>query len=366
MKRTAVFLISSISGGGAEAVCLNVANGLAERGWKVDLLVLHATENSYITRLSKRVNLVDLKAKRARYAAPALLWYIFKNRPEKIVVFKYELIDLLVMVKAVFRLKLKVIGRNISVFGKKKEEKVGVRQKIINKLFGEPIERVHCIINQSYEMQQDLLKHLPSLKSKSVVIHNPVSAHIEAHKKSAQPVRAGETSPYILCVGRLEDVKAFHHAIDVFAIVVKKHQNLRLKFVGDGSLKHALLARAGGLGLKDRVDFEGFQTDVIPFYENATLTLLTSKYEGFPNVLIESIVLGTPVVSFDCESGPREILDYGRYGKLVEPGNLEELASAIDDVLDNPNQFDLAERAGFFSQDKAIDKYISVLEKRYS
>src|SRR5690554_2970900 len=360
------FLISSVSGGGAEAVCVNIANGLSERGWNVELLVLNNLDNSYSERLSKRVSLIDLKAKRARYAAPALVWYILKNKPEKIVVFKYELIDLIVMLKIFFRLKLKVIGRNISVFGKKKEEKVGIRQKIIKKLFGEPIERVDCIINQSYEMQEDLLKHLPTLKDRSVVIHNPVSAHIEAYKKSPQPIKTVETVPYVLCVGRLEEVKAFHHAINAFAIVAKKYQNLRLKFVGDGSLKLKLLAQARELGLEGRVDFEGFQTDVIPFYENAGLTLLTSNYEGFPNVLIESIVLGTPVVSFDCESGPREILDYGRYGKLVEPGNVEELARAIEDVLTNPNQFELVERAGFFSQDKAIGKYISVLDKRYS
>lgn len=366
MRKNVSFLVSSISVGGAEAVCVNVANGLADRGWKVDVLILHATENSHIMRLSEKVNLVDLKARRARYAGPALLWYILKKKPEKIVVFKYELIDLLVILKAIFRVKTKMIGRNISIFGKKKESKFGVRQRLINKIFGEPLEHVDCVINQSYEMQADLLKHLPSLKCKSVVIHNPVSAHIEAYKSIAQPIKDVEISPYILCVGRLEEVKAFHHAINAFAIIAKKHRNLRLKFVGDGSLKPALTAQVAGLGLEGRVDFEGFQTDVIPFYENASLTLLTSNYEGFPNVLIESIVLGTPVVSFDCESGPREILDYGRYGKLVEPGNIEELASAIDDVLANPNQFDLAERAGFFSQDKAIDKYITVLEKRYS
>src|SRR5690606_16191280 len=120
------------------------------------------------------------------------------------------------MLRVVFRLKLKVIGRNISVFGKNKEAKVGIRQKIIKKLFGEPIERVDCVINQSYEMQKDLLKHLPSLKDRSVVIHNPVGAHIETYKKAAQPIKAAKEPSYILCVGRLEEVKAFHHAINVF------------------------------------------------------------------------------------------------------------------------------------------------------
>lgn len=360
------FLVSSISGGGAEGVCLNVANGLAQRGWQVDLLVLHSTTNSYANRLSDKVILVDLKAKRTRYAGPAILWYILKNKPEKLVVFKYELIDLTVMLKCIFRLKLEIIGRNISVFGKKNETKVGFRQKMIRRIFGEPIERVDCVINQSYEMQKDLLKHLPSLKNRSVVIHNPVGAHIEDYKNKSQVVNDRKGGHYLLCVGRLEEIKAFHHAIDAFSIVAKKHEGLRLKFVGDGSLKKALSAQATKLGLKDRVDFEGFQENVIPFYENASVTLLTSNYEGFPNVLIESIVMETPVVSFDCESGPREILDYGRYGKLVEPGNIEALATAIDDTLSDPGQFNLAERAEFFEQKKAIDKYISVLEKRYS
>lgn len=366
MRQVATLLVSTISGGGAESVCVNVANGLIDRGWEVNLIVLHQANNSYSGRLSDKVKLVDLKSIRTRYAGPAILWYIYKNKPDSILIFKYELIDLLVMLRVFFRFKVGLIGRNISVFGKNIKMKLGFRQKIKEFFFGELIERVDCVINQSYEMQKDLLAHLPSLKDKSVVIHNPVSAHIEAYRKNTRTIKSAETPHYILCVGRLEEVKAFHHAINAFAIVAKKHQSLRLKFVGDGSLKPALVAQVTELGLEGRVDFEGFQTDVIPFYENASLTLLTSNYEGFPNVLIESIVLGTPVVSFDCESGPREILDYGRYGKLVEPGNIDELASAIEDVLANPNQFDLAERAGFFSQDKAIDKYISVLEKRYS
>lgn len=357
------FFISTISNGGAEAVCVNVANGLAERGWQVDILVLHTKEKSYIDRLSSKVNLVDLKANRARYAAPALLWYLLRNRPKNLVIFKYELIDLVVMLKKVFRFKTKLIGRNISIFSEVKSLKPASKHKIIkDKLLGKPIEHLDCIINQSYEMQKDLLAVFPNMKSKSMVIHNPVAAAIERFSQENPQTEKKEPS-YILCVGRLANVKAFHHAINAFVLLANQYPTLRLKFVGQGELESSLKALAKEHSLQDRIDFEGFQTNVISYYRNASLTLLTSNYEGFPNVLIESIVLGTPVVSFDCPSGPREILDYGKYGKLVEPGNIKGLANAMQNVLENPHQFNLEQRAEFFSVEKAINKYIDILEK---
>lgn len=357
------FLVSTISGGGAEAVCVNIANGLADRGWQVDLLVLHTREKNYIERLSPKINLIDLKAKRARYAAPALLWYIFKNDPKNLVIFKYELIDLVVMLKKFFGFKTKLIGRNISILSEvTKLKKVSLRKRLITlAMGGTPIELLDVVINQSYEMQKDLLATFPNLESKSTVIHNPVAFNIEYYANKNKPIK-NKQPDYILCVGRLAEVKAFHHAIDAFSLLIDKYPSLRLKFVGQGPLEPYLKEQTKKLGLQDRVDFEGFQADVIPFYRNASLTLLTSNYEGFPNVLIESIVLGTPVVSFDCPSGPREILDYGKYGKLVVPSDVSALALAIDQVIANPTQFNLAERANFFSFEKAISAYEIFLE----
>src|SRR5690606_14702881 len=149
----------------------------------------------------------------------------------------------------------------------------------------------------------------PSLSDRSVVIHNPVASHIETHAKTQ--IKASVSGKYILCIGRLEEVKAVHYASEASNLISPKYPHLRLKCVGKGSLESKLRLQAAKFGISDKVDFEGFQCEVIPYYSDAALTLLTSKYEGFPNVLIESIVLGTPVVAFDCPSGPREILDYG-------------------------------------------------------
>lgn len=363
MSKKVTFLVSTISNGGAEAVCVNVANGLAERGWQVELLVLHTRESSYLNRLSSKVKLIDLKASRARYAGPALLWYLIKNKPTQLVVFKYELIDLSVYLKKIFKLNLKIIGRNISIFSQVNNKNISLLSKIFDFFMGgQPISQLDGVINQSYEMQKDLLAKIPALESKSIVIHNPVSQIIENYAKQNRR-ESNFSESYILCVGRLAEVKAFHHAIDAFFLIAKKYPTLRLKFLGEGPLEGELKDQAKKLNLLERIDFEGFQADVIFYYHNAALTLLTSNYEGFPNVLIESIVLGTPVVSFDCPSGPREILDYGKYGKLVKPGNADALALAIEDVLLKPTQFKLAERAEFFGFDKAIDKYEQFLER---
>src|SRR5690554_7939132 len=206
MQNKVTFLVSAISNGGAEAVCVNVANGLAQRGWQVDLLVLHTKDKSYIGRLNSKVNLIDLKAGRARYAAPALLWYILKNKPKQLVVFKYELIDLVVMLNKLFRFNTKIIGRNISILSESRKASGGASgRSLVKRWLGTPIEQVDCLINQSYEMKKDLLQHHLVLKDRSVVIHNPVAAHIEAYAKANPSKNVNEE--YILCVGRLAPVK---------------------------------------------------------------------------------------------------------------------------------------------------------------
>ncbi|WP_025675215.1 glycosyltransferase [Salinivibrio socompensis] len=93
---------------------------------------------------------------------------------------------------------------------------------------------------------------------------------------------------------------------------------------------------AQDFGVADRVDFEGFQTNMIPYYLHARGTLLTSLYEGFPNVLIESIILGTPVVAFDCPSGPREIIQEGVNGYLVDHLSVDDLQKVCRISLKKP------------------------------
>ena len=323
-KKT-TFLISSLSGGGAEGVCVNVANGLAEIGWEVNLVVLHLNNSAYQDRVSDKVNFVVLGVNHARDSSLALLRYIRKNKPKTILVFNYELPVILVILQTLFRFKTKIITRNINTLSQKQALAKGfwlkyVVMPLVNKFY---IKADH-IINQCEAMLEDLVALYPNASNKSSVIYNPLAKHIEDYAMT-NDLRGVEKHDYLLCVGRLEKQKAFHLAIEAFAKLSSEYPNLRLKIIGKGSLEGDLKQLVSDLEIEHRVDLDGFKNDMIPYYLHAKATVLTSLYEGFPNVLLESIGLGTPVVAFDCPSGPKEIIINGSNGYLVKNKCLKDL-----------------------------------------
>lgn len=325
VSKKITILISSLSGGGAEGVCVNIANGLADNGWQVDLLVLHTHNAAYVDLISQKVNLAVLGVNHARLASLPLLRYIRQHKPEKLLVFNYELAVLTVMLRSVFHFNTKIIARNINTFSKNITQPQGMWLRyIVSPLINKLYSKCDHIINQCHAMRDDLISVFPHLKDKTSVIYNPVAKSIEDYAKS-HDLNKVVKQDYLLCVGRLEKQKAFHYAIEGFAGIANQYPTLRLKIVGKGSLEQSLKQCAIDLGVADRVDFEGFKSDIIPYYLHAKATLLTSLYEGFPNVLIESITLGTPVISFDCPSGPREIIKNGVNGYLVKTQCLESL-----------------------------------------
>ena len=328
-------LISSLAGGGAEGVCVNIANGLAERGADVTLVVLNLDNADYLSILSDDVKLVSLDVRQARHALVPLRTFIKNSDIEKWLAFNYELTMLLVILRCTLLKKYTIISRNINTISRNTQDIKGFLGKfvvvpLIKLLYG----RADHIVNQCAGMRDDLVKTIPSTKSKTSVIYNPVSSKVESFSQSFPEEVKKEN--YILCVGRLEKQKAFHCAIDAFSIVAKSIPDVSLVFIGQGSLLGDLQKQVGELGLSEKVMFEGFQPDTIGHYNKARLTLMTSLYEGFPNVLVESITLGTPVVSFDCPSGPSEIIVNNRNGAIVEQRDVQILATAIMETYRNP------------------------------
>jgi glycosyltransferase involved in cell wall biosynthesis len=321
------FLISTLSGGGAEGVCVGIANSFVENGWIVDLVVLNLKNEAYLSRLSNKVNLIVLNVNHARYSSFPLLKYIYKNKIETILVFNYELSVVLVILRLVLRLKIKIISRSISTFSAKMMQffKLSYWDRfIVAPLIKVFYHRVDYVINQSNGMRDDLISLYSHLNEKSSVIFNPIPAHLIdfANKNDLSKI---EKENYLLCIGRLEKLKGFHHAIKAFAGIVEKYPYLRLKIVGKGSEEKNLKQIAIDYSVADRVDFEGFTKEIIPYYLHARVTILPSLYEGYPNVLIESISMNTPVIAFDCPSGPNEIIVDGRNGYLVKNQDVEDL-----------------------------------------
>lgn len=153
------------------------------------------------------------------------------------------------------------------------------------------------------------------------IIHNPVAFQGVREAGFAPPLRGR----YVLGAGRLAREKGFDRLLRAFRRLDRP--DLRLAIVGEGEERARLLRLAGELGVEDRVHMPGRAADMTPWYRHAACFVLSSHYEGFPMVLVEAMAHGCPVVSFDCDYGPRELIEEGKTGLLAPEGDVEALAA---------------------------------------
>ena len=177
-KKKIVLISSSLAGGGAEGVCVNIANGLANKGRNVDLLVLNLKDEAYLNRLSKKVNLVILGSNNTKYSILSLLRYIFQNKPKLMTVFNYELSAMLIILRFLFRLKIKIISRNSSTFSIVIKELQN--KSLFAKFFTGPLikylyQKADHVINQCNGMRNDLIKMYPIMNPIIKVPESPIN-----------------------------------------------------------------------------------------------------------------------------------------------------------------------------------------------
>ncbi len=141
---------------------------------------------------------------------------------------------------------------------------------------------------------------------------------------------------YIIAIGRLNDkVKQFDKLIGAYSKSELPQKNIKLLILAEGIYEQELIDQVQILGLTDKIIFKGFQNNPYPYLKNALFTILSSLNEGLPNILIESLAIGTPVISFDCFSGPNEIITNEINGLLVENQNFEKLSEAMNKLVKN-------------------------------
>jgi glycosyltransferase involved in cell wall biosynthesis len=211
---------------------------------------------------------------------------------------------------------------------------------------------------------EDLRRYLDPPCGKLHVIYNPVLSPQQIGRAPAVPphpwLEPGQP-PLILGAGRLTRQKDFSTLIRAYALVAAQ-RDCRLMILGEGQERSALEGLAARLGLDDRVALPGFVSAAMAYMAHAGLFALSSAWEGFGMVLVEAMAMGTPVVSTDCPSGPREILRDGELGPLVPVSDPEALASAMLQVLDSPPDRErLRRRAVDFTSDRAAERYLRLM-----
>ena len=224
--------------------------------------------------------------------------------------------------------------------------------------------RADEIVAVSAGVADDLARVARIPRSRITVIHNPIVTDellADARAPVDHPWFADGGPPVVLAAGRLTEQKDYPTLLRAFRHA-RRARELRLVILGEGEERPRLEALARELDVSGDVDFAGFVANPYAFMARASLFVLSSAWEGFGNVVVEAMACGTPVVSTDCPSGPGEILEGGRYGRLVAVGDDEELAAAMLATLEDPPRPELLrERAAAFRADEAALRYLRVI-----
>jgi glycosyltransferase involved in cell wall biosynthesis len=358
----AVF-VSFSGSGGVERMIVNLICGFVDLGQKVDLLLVRA-EGPHLDRLPQEVNLVNLGAAHTFLTLPGLARYLRRRRPAALLAAKDRAGRTAVLSRRLARTDTPIVlrlGTNVS-------SAMADRSPLSRWLRFGPIRRLYPQVNRivavSAGVAEDTARIARIPRERIRVIHNPVITP-ELPKLAAEPCRhpwlqPGQP-PVIVGAGRLQRQKDFPTLIRAFALVGKERP-CRLIILGEGGDLGKLQALIAELGLTGEVDLPGFQTNPYPYLGRADLFVLSSLWEGSPNVLTEAMALGTPVVATDCPSGPRELLDGGRYGALIPVGDAPALAAGISATLHHQLSPDVLKSAvAEYDQARSAERYLQAL-----
>lgn len=362
-QRVAVF-IKHLSIGGLQRILVRMANELAARGLEVDLVVAKG-KGPLLSQISSNVRFVPLHSKRLWYAVYHLKRYLSREQPDVLLAagWQVNLIAIWARMLARHRVRL-VISVRTNTTEQAKSTKLwyaSINPTAVRIFY--PL--ADAIIAVSRGVRDDLHSISHRVSAKTTVIYNPV-VDDDLLSKAQQDVSHSwfderDIIPVIVSVGRLDPQKNFSLLLRAFREVLDTRQ-ARLVLVGDGSERRELEQLAADLKIDQWVHFAGFKQNPYPYLANANLFVLSSNFEGFGLVLVEALACGCPIVSTDCPSGPREILEDGRWGRLVPPADSSQLAHAMLESLQSDHDYAaLRKRAMHFSVDRAANAYIQVM-----
>ena len=353
------YTLSTHLGGGIETVTIEYVNDFIKNGYDVDLLVdydMGEDEKSIVKYMDKNVNVEYLKSIKL-----SKLIYSFRNKGQKNKIYNLFLYASIILSDFfLWRKEIKKLRKNdyvatitffqylpayitkikgakhfIFLHGSVEHFFQGIR-KYFKKLFFKKLNKFDYVCTVSEEMLDQLREIFPKLTNKQETIYNPfdykkIKEKAKDYSELSKEEKELIIKPYICSVGRInEGQKDFTTLINSYKKIVdgnKIEENLVI--VGDGPDLELLEEYVKKLKLDQRIFFLGRKNNPYVWIDNCKLFVLSTKFEGFGLVLTESMLLNKKVISSNCLVGPKEILENGKYGKLFEIGNVEELSEKI-------------------------------------
>lgn len=361
------FIISSLGGGGAERVCVTLANELKKRGFNISILIFNknSNRNQYMKYVDKKIEICSLDASSTLNGYFKLLKFMYIHRPAKILAFNESISAICIMMKKILGLDTKIILRNVNTLSIQKQQMKSKREKLLFNYSMIFYNQVDHIIAQSQGMADDIINNFGISNLKVSIINNPVATHIQEFSTMKYPNLYNNEA--FLFVGRLEQQKGFSYLINAIKICKQRGVDIKLDIIGTGSLKDEIEKDIKQNNLETNIKLLGLKENIEKYFINSKGVILSSIFEGFPNVLVESITLGIPVISFDCPSGPKEIIIDGINGFLVNYKDEEDLADKI--IKSHKFNWDtnkIKETSKRYHIENIIDQYSLVMDKIFN
>jgi glycosyltransferase involved in cell wall biosynthesis len=358
-KQKIAIYLPSLRGGGAERIMVTLANDFVRRGFAVDL-VLAKAEGPYLEEVSESVRTIDLGALRVFSSLPRLVRYLNREQPAALLSALSHANVVAVLARALSHVHPRLVVSERNSVSASTTNAKSMRGRMMGLFMRVAYPYADAIVAISSGVADDLSQTIGIQRESIRVVYNPaVTTDVMQNKKKDldHPWFGPGMFPVILAVGRLTAQKDFPTLINAFS-KIHAQRDVKLMILGEGALRDELTSLIQKLDLQDDVSMPGFVENPHAYMRHAALFVMSSAWEGFGNVLAETMACGTPVVSTDCPSGPAEILDGGKWGRLVPVGDVNALAEAIDATLAEGEHPDVEKRAMDFGVEQAAEKYL--------
>jgi len=371
LHRKKIFiLLPAMNDGGAERALVNLATALTSRGYYQVKFLLLRREGVYLSQINPDIEIEGLGTKGdVLFSIPALIKILKEQKPD-ILLTSLPICDLMAIWACLWLGKAAPVHicniQNMRAQQFKTFKTLRAKIKAKAMLFFYARAQYFSAVSHAIAQELETVFHVP--RAKISIIPNSLNLSQVQQQKDVKPghkwLEPGRSHKTIIAVGRLVEQKDYPTLLRAIALL-RETENIRLIILGEGPEKDNIKALIAQLNLHDDVDLAGFHNNPFSYVAASDVFVLSSAWEGFGNVIIEALSVGTPVVATNCPGAPAEILNNGEFGHLVPVADAPAICAALKKTIhgDRPAKEVLIGRAAEYSIEAITDLYESTFKK---